>query len=138
MSNKTDFLKEAQAKYKKAVEKEWVAEMNFIYSPQLILRIWFNPNHDKDETGFMHRWCTVENIGDETIFNKFDEFLCEDNEDFPLILLALKKAFKKDKAQMIDHVEYKKDSTITPTENFEFTFTVKDFCEQVGIKLEGE
>jgi hypothetical protein len=131
---KTDFLKEAQAKYKKAVAKEWVAEMNFIYSPQLILRVWFNPHHDKDETGFMHRWCTVENIADETIFNKFDEFLCEDSEDFPLILLALKKALKKDKAQMIDHLEYKKGVSITPAENYEFVFTVEAFCKAVGIE----
>lgn len=131
---KTDFLKEAQAKYKKAVEKEWVAEMNFIYSPQLILRVWFDHTAEDNKGAYMHRWCTVENIGDETIFNKFDEFLCEDSEDFPLILLALKKALKKDRAKMIDHLEYKKGVSITPIENLEFTYTVEAFCEAVGIE----
>jgi hypothetical protein len=140
--NKTDFLNEAMAKYKKAIAKEWVAEMNFIFSPQLILRVWFDTetqskdyrNQEIGEDAYMHRWCTVEDLGDETIFNKMDEFLCEDSEDFPLILLALKKALKKDKAKMIDHLEYKKGVSITPIENLEFTYTVEAFCEAVGIE----
>jgi hypothetical protein len=137
--DKATFLQEAKAKYVKRNEKvtsgaDWVSEMNFIYSPQLILRVWFDHTIDAPKGAMCHRWCTVENLGDETIFNKFDEFLCEDNEDFPLILLALKKALKKDKAKMIDHLEYKKGVSITPIENFEFTFTVEAFCEAVGIE----
>lgn len=136
---KADFLKEAKAKYKKAIEKvtsgaDWISEMNFIYSPQLILRVWFDHTANNNKGEFMHRWCTVEDLGDETIFNKMDEFLCEDSEDFPLILLALKKALKKDKAKMIDHLEYKKGVSITPIENLEFTYTVEAFCEAVGIE----
>jgi hypothetical protein len=139
---KTDFLKEAMSKYKKAIAKEWVSEMNFIYSPQLVLRVWFDTEtqskayaqQEIGETGYMSRWCTVVDIADETIFNKMDEFLCEDSEDFPLILLALKKALKKDKSKMIDHIEYKRGESITPIENFEFTFTVEAFCEAVGIE----
>lgn len=138
---KAEFLKQAQEKYKNTINKNWVAEMNFIYSPNLILRVWFDHTANNHKGAFMHRWCTVENIGDETIFNKFDEFLCEEREDFPLILIALKKALKKNPTGMIDHVEYKRDSNglkarhcITPIENFEYTFTVKDFCEQIGIE----
>jgi len=137
---KAKFLQAAKEKYRLAVEKKWVAEMNFIFSPQLILRVWFdadfNPNNKLGETGFMHRWCTVEDLEDETIFNKFDEFLSEDREDFPLILSALKKAWLKDKSQMIDHLEYKKGVSITPIEALEFTYTVQSFCEAVGLLLE--
>lgn len=137
---KAKFLQAAKEKYRIAVDKKWVAEMNFIFSPQLILRVWFdvnfNPNNKLGETGFMHRWCTVEDLEDETIFNKFDEFLSEDREDFPLILSALKKAWKKDKSQMIDHLDYKKGSSITPIEALEFTYTVQSFCEAVGLDLE--
>lgn len=136
---KAKFLKAAKEKYRLAVEKKWVAEMNFIYSPQLILRVWFDvnfkPNNKLGETGFMHRWCSVEDLEDEAIFNKFDEFLSEDREDFPLILSALKKAWLKDKSQMIDHLEYKKDVSITPIEALEFTYTVESFCEAVGLDL---
>jgi hypothetical protein len=138
----SEFLKEAQAKYKKAVANKWVAEMNFIFSPQLILRVWFDTetqskeyrNQEIGEEAYMHRWCTVETIEDETIFNKFDEFLSEDIEDFPLILLALKKALKNNKSKMIDHLEYKKGVAITPIEALEFTYTVEAFCEAVGIE----
>lgn len=137
---KAKFLKAAQEKYRLAIGKKWVAEMNFIYSPQLILRVWFDvnfkPNNKLGETGFMHRWCSVEDLEDEAIFNKFDEFLSEDREDFPLILSALKKAWKKDKSQMIDHLEYKKGVSITPIEALEFTYTVQSFCEAVGLFLE--
>jgi hypothetical protein len=69
---KAKFLKEAKAKYKKAIEKKWVAEMNFIYSPQLILRVWFDTEIQSQvyaqqkigETAYTHRWCTVENLSD--------------------------------------------------------------------------
>jgi hypothetical protein len=137
--NKTEFLNEAMAKYKKAALKaisgvDFISEMNFIYSPQLILRVWFDGTVNNNRGDFMHRWCTVVDIADETIFNKMDEFLCEEREDFPLILLALKKALKKDKSKMIDHLEYKKGVSITPTENYEFNFTVEAFCEAVGIE----
>lgn len=132
---KADFLKTAQEKYKKAIKKEWVPEMNFIYSENSILRVWYDHKADNNKGAFMHCWCTVENIGDETIFRKFDEFLCEDSEDFPLILIALKKALKKDGSKMIDHLNYKKDTSITPTEQYEFTFTVEDFCKTVGIEV---
>ena len=137
--DKTDFLKEAQAKYKKANEKvtsgaDWVSEMNFIYSPQLILRVWFDHTANNHKGEFMHRWCTVQDLGHETIFNKFDEFLCEEREDYDLILLALKKALKKDKSGMIDHLKYKKGVSITPIENLEYTYTVQSFCEAVGIE----
>lgn len=67
--NKTEFLKKAKAKYKEAVEKKFVSEMNFIFSPTLILRVWFDPNFvpnkKNGETGFMHRWCTVETLPEQ-------------------------------------------------------------------------
>lgn len=132
---KAEFLKQAQEKYKNTINKNWVAEMNFIYSPNLILRVWFDHTANNHKGAFMHRWCTVEAVGNEAVFNKFDEFLCEDSENFPLILSALKKALKKDKSKMIDHIEYKKGETITPTETYEFAFTVEAFCKEVGIEI---
>lgn len=147
---KAKFLQAAKEKYRLALEKKWVAEMNFIFSPQLILRVWFdneiqseilanqNAKVKRDDvplSAHCHIWCTVEDLEDEKIFDKFDEFLCEDREDFPLILSALKKAWLKDKSQMIDHLEYKKGVSITPIEALEFTYTVESFCEAVGLDL---
>jgi len=64
--NKATFLKEAKEKYKTQLEKEWVAEMNFIFSPSLILRVWFDVNFKLNnkfgKNGYMHRWCTVETL----------------------------------------------------------------------------
>lgn len=134
--NQTDFLETAMAKYKKAVKKKFISEMNFIFSPKLILRVWFDHTIDQPKGAYCHRWNEVEDLGNETIFNKFDEFLCENSEDFPLILLALKKVLKHNSKMymLIDHLEYKKGISITPTETFEYTFTVKEFCETVGIE----
>ena len=64
--DKSEFLKQAMAKYKEDIQKEWVSEMNFIFSPSLILRVWFNvnfePNKREEETGYMHCWRTVETL----------------------------------------------------------------------------
>ena len=63
--DKTTFLKEAKDKFKKQNESvtsgvDYKPEMNFIYSPELILRVYIHIEDGKAE--FCHRWCTVEKI----------------------------------------------------------------------------
>ena len=58
--SKTEFLKQAKEHYRKTNEKvvngvDWVSEMNFIYTDELILRVWF----DVKEMEYHHRWCNV-------------------------------------------------------------------------------
>lgn len=73
--DKTEFLKVAKAKYKNQleVENKWVSEMNFIYSDELILRVWFDTIVQRQilasktakkyvETAYGHRWCKVEKL----------------------------------------------------------------------------
>lgn len=83
---KAKFLKEAQAQYKEACAKKWVAEMNFIFSPQLILRVWldpqYDPNSEEGDTGYRHRWCPVDILpcqADQDIIKRLGEITCDDN-----------------------------------------------------------
>lgn len=86
--NKTKFLKEARAMYKKACEKKFVAEMNFIFSPQLTLRVWFDvnydPNNKEGDTGYRHRWCTVDTLpcqADQDVIKRLGEITSADEND---------------------------------------------------------
>lgn len=142
MLNQTKFLKTAMLKFRNAIAKEWVAEMNFIYSDDLILRVWFD--HTVKPSGFMHRWCTVEKLPLQKAKKVEDElgrFVANECEDYPKIIAALKKALVKKPDELIDNVtfdigtddEYIEES-ISPIERLEFTYTVKSFCELIGIK----
>lgn len=86
--DKSKFLKEAKALYKKALEKKWVAEMNFIFSPELILRVWFdvdyNPNNKEGDTGHRHQWNKVSTLpcqADQDIIKRLGEITSPDNGD---------------------------------------------------------
>ena len=68
------------------------------------------------------------------IEEEIGRFVSHDHEDYALIAKALKRELKKNPSQLIDHVKIKKDETITPIEALEFTYTVKTFCDMVGIK----
>ena len=66
---KTKFLEQAIAKFKEAIKNGRVKEMNFIYSPSLILRLWFdqtivepNQKNSDKETGFCHTWANVDTL----------------------------------------------------------------------------
>lgn len=135
---KAEFSKKAMEQYKAANVKDIVPEMNFIYSPDTIFRVWYDLELDNGfgnpTGGYMYRWCSVQKLENEAIFLKFDEILSEDNKDYPLILAALKKALKKNATQMIDHVHYKKGISITPIEAYEYAYTVKLFCKHCGIE----
>lgn len=73
----------------------------------------------------------------KTIEEALGEYLCEDDEHFPEIIKALKDALTNNPDQLVDFIPFKKGkqkSTITMWEPVESTFTVKNFCELVGIK----
>ena len=73
--NKTEFLKAAKEKFKTHNEADFKSEMNFIYSSELILRVYINHNSE-----FCHRWCTVEPIEDKQ--ELIDKVLDEMRRDF--------------------------------------------------------
>lgn len=56
---------------------------------------------------------------------KADEFLCVDETSVVDQVRAIIN--EEDTSTMIDHIE-----NVCPIEKFEFTFTVKDFVEQIG------
>lgn len=56
-----EFLKQAKDKFKAQLEVEFVREMNFIFSPTLILRVWFE-HEGKLKGDFMHKFCTVQTL----------------------------------------------------------------------------
>ncbi len=63
--DKTKFLKTAKEKFKAHNEAvtsgvDFKSEMNFIYSSELILRVYILLENGK--ALFCHRWCTVEKI----------------------------------------------------------------------------
>jgi len=67
--NKTEFLKKAMTKFKADNDQvlsgatTYKPEMNFIFSKDLILRVFISIDGGKAE--FCHRWCTVEPIEDK-------------------------------------------------------------------------
>lgn len=73
----------------------------------------------------------------KTVEAALGEYICEDDEHFPEIIKALKKALKDNPDQLVDFIRFKNGKqtpTITMWEPVESTFTVKVFCELVGIK----
>ncbi len=144
--NKTKFLKEAQKLYKDQLEvkNKFVSEMNFIFSDTEVLRVWFDvnfvPNKKLGETGYMHRWCTVQTLpsqSDEKIENELGRFVSNETEDYPAIIKALRRELPICPNDLIDHVlfsETDEDANISPIEHLEFTYTIKQFCDLIGIK----
>ncbi len=68
MKSKTEFLAQAKAKFKAQNETvtsgvDYKSEMNFIYSQDLILRVYISIEDGKAE--FCHKWCYVEPIEDK-------------------------------------------------------------------------
>ena len=141
--DKTEFLKAAQAKYKATIAKAFVSEMNFIFSDRLILRVYFD-HVGKKEGEYCHRWCTVQTLPEQKtmkIENELGKYLSEDEEHYPKIINALKKALKKSPNEMVDNVMFDKGTddevameTITMWEPLEYSLTVKQLCETIGIE----
>lgn len=81
--NKTEFLKQAMTKFKAYAEGvtngvDYKSEMNFIYSKELILRVYISLEDGK--ALFCHRWCTVETFEDKQ--ELIDQVLDEMRRDF--------------------------------------------------------
>jgi hypothetical protein len=81
--NKTEFLKQAMTKFKAYAEGvtngvDYKSEMNFIYSEELILRVYISLEDGK--ALFCHRWCTVETLEDKQ--ELVDQVLDEMRKDF--------------------------------------------------------
>jgi hypothetical protein len=56
------------------------------------------------------------------------QYTCNDFDEYPAILKALKAALIESPHQMVDYLE-----EITIWENVKYTFTVREFCDQLGI-----
>jgi hypothetical protein len=77
----------------------------------------------------------------EQIEEVMGQYISEEPELFPKIIAALKKALKKSPDKMVDEIEIDKGSefevsmeSIDMWQPVEYTFTVKQFCELVGIE----
>jgi phage host-nuclease inhibitor protein Gam len=76
----------------------------------------------------------------EKIEDEVGRFIANESEDFATIVKVLKRELKSNPNKMIDYIEFKKKNkfskgeTIDPIERLEFTYSVKSFCELVGIK----
>jgi len=138
--NKTEFLKQAKAKYKKAIDtnKDFYSEMNFIFSDKLILRVWFE-HEGKVKGEYVHKWCTVQTLPiqkDNKIENEMGRFLANDFEDYSAIIKALRREVKVCPNDMIDYVQFDEkddDKTINPIQRLECAYTIKAFCDLIGI-----
>lgn len=78
------------------------------------------------------------------IYERMGQFLSSDEEHYPKIVEALKKALTTNPDQFLDQVLYDKDDT-GDEEDFEFievwekvqhTMSVQEFCDSVGITNE--
>lgn len=76
-----------------------------------------------------------------TFYSKMGQYLSDDEQHYDKIIAALRKALVNDPNQMLDYVEIDKGDenevsleTISVWEKVEFEFTVKEFCELIGIK----
>lgn len=135
--NKTEFLKQAKEKYKAQLTNKFVSEMNFIFSDKLILRVWFE-HEGKLKGDICHKFCIVKTLPtqkNQKVENELGHFISNDSKDYPAIIGALKAELKTNPAGMIDGLEFNENSdTVDPIEKLEFTYTVKEFCELIGLK----
>ncbi len=134
--NKTEFLKDAKEKLKNQLEikNKWVAEMNFVFNDSLILRVWFDHEANNRKGAYMHRWCTVDVLGDydknRKLIRQAGQILSGDSDkEIEKMIKILRKALKEQPDQTADYVD-----GITMWQNVEYSFTVKAACEYIGIE----
>jgi hypothetical protein len=60
---------------------------------------------------------------------KSDEYICTDTDEETIeYIMLLIEASEEDDSQMIDHI-----GDFSPVEKFEYTFTIRDFLEHIGL-----
>ena len=77
----------------------------------------------------------------KSVEDEMGKYLAVDIEHFPKVIVALKKALKNKPDAMVDNIvfdigtndEYEEES-ITMWEPLEYSFTVKEFCELIGLE----
>ena len=77
----------------------------------------------------------------ETVEQKLGQFVSDDTANYPKIIAALKKELKKSPDKMADDVEFDKGDenevfmeSIAMWEPLEYTLSVKNLCELIGIE----
>lgn len=123
MAKQTTTLKELQ-KFIKEKGKEYKTDLNDVPAWVLVACAEF-----------------IDLKNSNTIEDKLGNYICEDEEFYPKIIEALKKALEKNPDMMADEVEFDKGSddevnmeTITMWEPLEYTLTVAQLCSSVGIE----
>lgn len=71
---------------------------------------------------------------EEKILEEIGHYISTDAEHYPKIVKALKKALKKSPDKMVDDVEFDAGEPIDMWQKVEYSFTVKAFCELIGIE----
>ena len=135
---KKEFLKQAKKLYKDQleVENKFVSEMNFIFSDTEVLRVWF----DVASSSYMHRFSKVQTLpsqADEKIEKELGRFIANDFEDYPAIIKALKRELPLCPNDIVDNIlfsETDEDATIDPIQFLEFSLSVKELCDMIGLE----
>lgn len=126
----SEFLRKAKVLFK----KETAQEMNFVVTPLLLLRVW------QGENKVEHKWCTIQTLPeqtDEKLEDGLGKFVANDMEDYPAIIKALRREVKVCPNDIIDLVQFDEtddEKTIDPIQSLEFTLTVKELCDMIGMK----
>lgn len=92
----------------------------------------------KDKSSYFIMVEKCEGNEEEKLYERMGNYLSTmDENDYPEIVKALKKALKESPHELIDYVKYKADNNrdfIPVWEKVQERFTVKEFCDLVGIK----
>ena len=83
--------------------------------------------------GFKHFMGVVDTVGNtpniNQIYEKLGEYTANDESEYPAIIKELKEALATTPILLVDYLD-----SITIWEKVEFSFTVKEFCELIGLK----
>jgi len=76
----------------------------------------------------------------EKVEDRLGKYIADERRNHQKIINALKKALKKNPNELVDYIEYDKGTddevemeSITMFQSVEYTFSVKAFCELIGI-----
>ncbi len=137
MNSKEKFVKQAQREFKKRMYASEVAltEMNFAYSESEVLRVFYKSIKEP----FLHKWCELLTLPSQTekiIEKALGNYISNDSEDYHAIIQVLRAELPTNQDELIDNIKFGKsdDDTISPIQKLEFSLTVKELCDMIGIE----
>ena len=136
MNSKEKFVKQALKEFKKRMYASEVAltEMNFAYSENEILRVFYKSIKEP----FSHKWCELSNLPsqvDKKIEKALGTYISNDGQDYHAIIKVLRAELPTNQDELIENIKFGEsdDDTISPIQKLEFSLTVKELCDMIGI-----